>query len=468
MIMIKKFLCLFLCAGLNAVWAQSADSNDQASEKYEEGLIHMMAGEAGAALLSFEAALKITPDYMEAQLALGDLYLQNGDFGKARRAYERAAQIQPQSPGAQVGLGHVVWQERQDPQAALAYYRAALLFDPQHPEANYFAGKMLAVQNQTAEARAFLEKAITLAPHAYEPHLSLGLCCLSTGQYEAARQHWQAAKTRGAFPLVLLEWCRNLLATVAENAVLFTAGEQETCALWYLQECEEVRREVSIVNLNLLQEVWYIQMLRDRSPCLPIAFDDDYLTAQLRPRLLPAPERMAIAGLDWVLAPTAASQTLRVQDILLLKIIAWNDWQRPLYFAVTVDNADQLGLQEYLSMEGLAWRLCRQKSEPLQPEKTWENVRENYSYAQVKETPLTRNAPALLANYGKIFCLLAETFHKRRAFAQSRAVLAWADSMGVFKDVASNEWAAQLAGNLGEKFSAAKFHAQAEMLRRRK
>jgi hypothetical protein len=235
-----------------------------------------------------------------------------------------------------------------------------------------------------------------------------------------------------------------------------------------LQECEDLRRDVNIVNLNLLQEIWYIQMLRDRAPAVPIEFDDGYLNEKLRGRLLPAPEEMEVAGLQWILTPAAGSQILRVQDLLLLKIIAWNDWQRPIYFAVTVDRSEQLGLQDYLSMEGLAWRLCRNKTEALQLEKTWENLRQHYAYEHVKELVLAGNSPALLANYGKVFCLLAETFHKRRAFAQCKAVLVWGDSVGVFKDAASNEWAARLAHSLGEKMSAAKFQAQAAMLRRRK
>jgi hypothetical protein len=133
-----------------------------------------------------------------------------------------------------------------------------------------------------------------------------------------------------------LEWCGNLLATASTHGILITAGEQETYALWYLQDCEDARRDVSIVNLNLLQDVWYIQMLRDREPRLTIEFEDEYLNEKLRERLSPAPEKMAIAGLEWILAPSAGLQTLRVQDLMLLKIIEWNNWQRPIYFDITV------------------------------------------------------------------------------------------------------------------------------------
>ncbi len=464
----KTYCCIFAIFLACACRAQEVASHSSAGESYEQGLVLMMAGEAVAALLAFEAAVKAAPDYVEAYLAMGDLHLQTEEHGKARRAYERALQIQPQAPGAHVGLGHVVWQTEQDPQQALEFYRAALDFDLNHAEATYFAGKMLAAQNQAEAALPILEKAIQLAPQAYEPHLSLGLCRLMQRDYEAAKAHWQAAKNKGGMPYVLLEWSRNLLATVAENGILITASELETHPLLYLQECEGLRRDVGIVNLNLLSEVWYIQMLRDRAPRLDIRFDDEYLTGKLRPRLLPAAERMEAAGLSWILSPAPGQKNLRVQDLMLLKIIAWNEWQRPLFFAITVAPSEQLGLQDYLSLEGLAWRLCRNKVEALQPKKIWENVRENYFYEHVKEVRLAGNAPALLANYGKIFCLLAEAFYQRREFAPAGAALAWGDSAGVFKDAASNDWAARLAGGIGEKMIAAKFQARAALLRRQK
>lgn len=464
----KTHCCLLAVMLSCAAWSQEIAVHSAAVENYEQGLVHMMAGESGAALSSFEAALAEAPDYLEAWLAIGDLHLQAGDYAGAQRAYERALEIEPQAPGAHVGLGHVVWQSAQEAQRAWEFYHAALQFDPEHAEANCFAGKMLAAQGRFEAALPVLEKAAALAPHAYEPHLSLALCHLSRRNYEPARTHWQAAKNKGGFPYVLLEWGHNLLATVAENGILFTMSEQETHLLWYLQECEGLRRDVSIVNLNLLQEIWYIQLLRDRAPAVAIEFDDAYLAEKLRSRLMPAPERVEVAGLQWILEPAAGAGILRVQDQMLLKIIGWNDWQRPVYFAITVDRSEQLGLQEYLSLEGLAWRLCRNKTEPLQAEKTWENLRQHYAYAHVGKLALTGNSPALLSNYGKIFCLLAEAFHKRRAFATCKAVLDWGDHAGVFKDAASNDWAARLANSMGETSSAAKFQAQATALRRRK
>jgi len=53
---------------------------------------------------------------------------------------------------------------------------------------------------------------------------------------------------------------------------------------------------------------------------------------------------------------------IRVQDIMVKEIIEANNWQRPIYFAVTVDDASRIGIGDYLRLEGLAYRLVPYKS----------------------------------------------------------------------------------------------------------
>ncbi|MGD1842191.1 MAG: hypothetical protein ACFB0B_15035 [Thermonemataceae bacterium] len=44
-------------------------------------------------------------------------------------------------------------------------------------------------------------------------------------------------------------------------------------------------------------------------------------------------------------------------DLIILDIIAQNNWQRPVYFSITLGNSDYLNLQSYFQQEGLAYRL---------------------------------------------------------------------------------------------------------------
>jgi len=50
-------------------------------------------------------------------------------------------------------------------------------------------------------------------------------------------------------------------------------------------------------------------------------------------------------------------KAIKVQDIIVHDIIMSNNWERPIYFAVTVSPDSKIGLDNYMWMDGLAWRL---------------------------------------------------------------------------------------------------------------
>jgi tetratricopeptide (TPR) repeat protein len=54
-------------------------------------------------------------------------------------------------------------------------------------------------------------------------------------------------------------------------------------------------------------------------------------------------------------------QAVRVQDLMVKEIIESNNWERPIYFAVTCSEDSKIGLSDYLRMEGMAYRLVPEK-----------------------------------------------------------------------------------------------------------
>ena len=60
------------------------------------------------------------------------------------------------------------------------------------------------------------------------------------------------------------DFAHALLQSVPPNGVLFTWGDNDTFPLWYAQQVEGFRPDVSIVCLSLAQALWYVKLVRDQ------------------------------------------------------------------------------------------------------------------------------------------------------------------------------------------------------------
>jgi hypothetical protein len=221
---------------------------------------------------------------------------------------------------------------------------------------------------------------------------------------------------------------RMYLDSCDENAILFTIGDNDTFALWYQQNIEEYRQDVRIVNTSLFQTDWYIDDMKKK------AFTSDPIPSQLTHEKYTYGTRDVIAfqetkedtvdiktWMDWVesdnpitkvelnsgqMISSFPSKIIRVpvdkeavlrngiveqkdadlivpyiditltgdfvykNRLLMLDIIANNNWERPIYFSGgAFGNDDYLWMKDYLQLDGVVYKLVpiRTKVDPRNP-----------------------------------------------------------------------------------------------------
>lgn len=252
------------------------------------------------------------------------------------------------------------------------------------------------------------------------------------------------------------DYATNYLNSCAPNAILFTNGDNDTFPLWYAQEVEGIRTDVRVVNLSLLNTDWYIDQIRRKaydSDPVPISFKPSQYRQGKREQIIIADKGLAgyqdiremirfVASDDPELkfryddrffdyfpsnkfsipvdsatvvsngtVPAGlASQVVRQvefsierqyilkADLMILDLLAQNNWKRPVYFAITVGDDSYLGLQDYFQLEGLAYRLVPVKNPPTAgrgdnygrviPDLMYKNVMEKFRWGGVDKNPL--------------------------------------------------------------------------------
>ena len=245
-----------------------------------------------------------------------------------------------------------------------------------------------------------------------------GLLCLTCVPVIMASENWDDHDRSGRY--LGRDVAFNYLESCAPNSILFTNGDNDTFPLWYAQEVEGKRTDVRVCNLMLLNTDWYIDQMKmkvyesDPLPVtLPVKKYYDGINNQVF-IIEKTKDPVDIATIiDWVNSDNLGtkvqvsanevldiipSRTIRIpvdakkvlasgtvspedsakivpyidiklkgssilkSQLIVLDILAHNDWQRPLYFVTGYHN-DALGLEEYFQLEGLAYRLVPVKSE---------------------------------------------------------------------------------------------------------
>lgn len=193
------------------------------------------------------------------------------------------------------------------------------------------------------------------------------------------------------------DWAYNALMSVEPYGILITNGDNDTFPLWYLQEVEGIRQDVSVIVTSYLGAAWYAKQVRDLSrPCaagedptnassriicqrsfdaadgpwgnanlpedsvLPLSDAEIERVAQSAIRL----SEPAILEAGAIRTSIAAGTVLVPSDTFLTAILSLNANRRPIHFVVPSPVLTRLNLHDYTVRSGVTFRLHTAESRP--------------------------------------------------------------------------------------------------------
>jgi hypothetical protein len=173
------------------------------------------------------------------------------------------------------------------------------------------------------------------------------------------------------------DFAYDILQSVEPYGILITAGDNDTFPLWYAQEVEGIRRDVTLANLSLMNTEWHLRQLRrrdtppfDPTGAAPLWRDvkvperptDPALSIPLEqidslPEAMRVPPEGGIA-FDSLQIKFGQDVLLR-QDLATIFLIRDNLGKRPVFFSWSDGGyPDQtFGLSPYLVSQGFVRKL---------------------------------------------------------------------------------------------------------------
>lgn len=259
---------------------------------------------------------------------------------------------------------------------------------------------------------------------------------------QMASQNWDDHDRSGRY--VGRDFGANYLESCEPNAIIFTNGDNDTFPLWYAQEVEGIRTDVRVCNTSYLQTDWYIDQMKKQayeSAPLPITWTrDQYIQGkrdaayvfpltdqpiELKTALefirSDDPKYKKIPGisqeLDYVPSETLiykvdsaaalaagvalpgdttllkdmtinlkGKNALGKQEITILDMIQTNNWERPIYYAITVNPDQFINLDGYFEQTGLAYQVVpRNSNKAANTDKMYDNVMNKFKWGGVDQ-----------------------------------------------------------------------------------
>jgi hypothetical protein len=182
--------------------------------------------------------------------------------------------------------------------------------------------------------------------------------------------NWRFASRSGQY--FTQQWAHDYLNSLEPYAVVITNGDNDTFPLWYAQEVEGVRRDVTVAVTTYLDTDWFVrQMIRRPVETYDAAKGPAIYRNQVWKKPSGPPLKMSFADADAIPEYIQITQpqifrqgnmTLNIQpgylvrhDLVMLRLIKDALPERPIY--VSTGGGATLGLDPYLISQGFVQKL---------------------------------------------------------------------------------------------------------------
>jgi len=183
-------------ADAETLWRTTIARNPKAWLAYNDLGAALSQNDVDKAIVLYQKALEIKPDYASARYNLGNALITKGQTNEAIIQYRMGLEVEPDDAKAHNNLGMALASQGKVDEA-IVQYKAALKIQPDYFRARYDLGNSLFDQGRLQDAIEQYQKALDAEPDFVEARFNLGNALFHEGDLtEAIEQYRMVIKTK--------------------------------------------------------------------------------------------------------------------------------------------------------------------------------------------------------------------------------------------------------------------------------